>query len=129
MESAIPYRMKRLVIVLVAAGLAMMGCGKKSDNAQKPPATNTTSEVGNPLTLPVDYLGAINRAQKVAVKTIDTVQVKKAIEFFNAQEDRFPKDLNELISRHYLPELPKLPSGMTYDYDPKTGNLQVLKNQ
>lgn len=121
--------MKTLAIVLVATGLALTGCDNKSDSSKSPATNSTTSDVGNPITAPVDYLGAINRAQNVAVKTIDTVQIRKAIEFFNAQEDRFPKDLNELITKHYLPQLPKLPSGMTYDYDPKTGTLQVLKNQ
>ncbi len=120
--------MKRLAIVLVATGLAMTGCGKKAETP-KPPATNTTSEVGNPLTLPADYLGAINRAQKVAIKTIDTASLRKNIDLFYAQEDRYPKDLNELIAKHYLPELPKLPRGTEYDYDPKTGAIKVLKTQ
>ena len=120
--------MKRFAIVFVATGLAMTGCGKKSDSP-KPPTTNTTSEVGNPLTAPVDYLGAINRAQKVAVKTIDIASTRKALDLFYAQEDRYPKDLDELIARHYLPELPKLPRGMVYDYDSKTGSLTVLKTQ
>ena len=128
MESVIDCRMKRLAIILVASGLAVTGCEKKADTP-KAPATNATSEVGNPLTLPADYLGALNRAQKVAVKTIDTASLRKNIDLFYAQEDRYPKTLDELIAKHYLPELPKLPRGMEYDYDPKTGAIKVLKTQ
>jgi hypothetical protein len=121
--------MKTLAIILVATGLAMTGCGKKAETSQKPPATNTTStsDTNSYLGGPVDYLGAINRAQKVAIKTIDTASLRKNIDLFFAQEDRYPKDLDELIAKHYLPELPKLPRGMVYDYDPKTGALKVLK--
>ncbi len=123
--------MNKLAIILVAMGLAMTGCGKKAETPQKPPATNapSTSETSSSSGSSLDYLGAINRAQKVAVKTIDLASIKKAIELFNAQEERFPKDLNELVTTHYLQELPKLPRGMVYNYDPKTGNIQVLKTQ
>src|SRR4051812_7706564 len=81
------------------------GCGKKE--AAKPDLNNNSS--GNPLTAPVDYLGAVNKAKKVAEKQIDTSSLKQSIQFFHANEDRFPTDLNELVTKHYLGALPKPP--------------------
>lgn len=111
---------------LVIAGLLFFsGCSKKSEPAAG--ATNASAPSGNPLTAPVDYLGTIAKAQQTAVKTVDLVSVRKAIELFYAQEDRYPQDLNELVTQRYLRSLPALPAGMRYQYNPQNGQLQAIK--
>ena len=119
--------MRRLLILGLLSSLAITGCGKKT--ATTPPSTNAAAASGNPLTAPVDYLGAINQAQKVAVKQVDLASVKQAIQLFNAQEDRNPKDLTEIVTKHYLPRLPQLPPGMKYHYDATSGAVSVVKQQ
>ncbi len=108
------------------AGLLLAGCQKKE--AATPAATNTTSSTsgGNPLTAPADYLGAAAKAKKTSEKTVDTVAIQQAINLFNAQEGRFPKDLNELVSPDYLSKLPPPPHGMKFDYNPATGVFKVV---
>jgi hypothetical protein len=74
----------------------------------------------------VDYLGAVGKAQKSAVKTIDTVAIDQAIKMFYTEEGRFPKDLNELVTHGDLVRLPNPPYGMKLDYDPKNGRIKVV---
>lgn len=50
--------------------------------------TNTSMASGNPLTAPVDYLGAVNQGRKSSAKTLDIVSIKQAIEQFQAAEER-----------------------------------------
>lgn len=117
-------KLQWMVSAVLMAMLA--GC---SDQKPAPPAgaaTNATS-TGNPLTAPVDYLGAAAKAQKSAVKVVDTVSINQALQLFNAQEERFPTDLNELVTKKYMPSLPAPPSGMKYDYDAKAGTVRVIK--
>ncbi len=113
-----------LVIVVVSAGL-LAGCGKKEADPQKEPTNAAAS--GNPITAPVDYLGAVGNAKKHAEKVIDTTSVSKAIDLFNAQEDRFPTNLNELVTSHHLPAVPTLPQGMKYQYNPQTGQIRAVR--
>ena len=113
-------------LVLVAGLCLFSGCGKK-DAAPPAPPTNAPSASGNPLTAPVDYLGAVNQAHKNAIKTIDTAALSRQIDLFHEQEDRYPKDLNELVSQHYLNSLPKAPYGMKLQYNPATGQVRVVK--
>mgnify|MGYP002260746083 CR=1 FL=1 len=82
---------------------------------------------GNPLTAPVDYLAAVGKGKIQAEKTLDTVGLNQAIQMFNVQEDRYPKDLNELVSKKYLRVLPEPPYGMQIVYDQKTGTAKVVK--
>jgi len=101
------------------------GCKKK-----EPPPTNAakTPQVGaNPIKAPVEYLGAVAQAQKVAVKTIDTVSLNQAVDLFNAQEERYPTDLKELVTKGYLPRLPDPPFGMKFEYNPESGRVKVVK--
>ncbi len=119
--------MKKSPVLLLAMGLLLAGCSKKQETAAVPKTNEVSS--GNPLTAPVDYLGAVAKAKHVAEKTVDTASLKRAIELFHAQEDRFPKDLNELVAQHYLPALPALPVGMQYAYNPQTGEVGLVRTQ
>jgi hypothetical protein len=59
----------------------------------------------------------------------DTASLKRAIDMFKQEEDRYPKDLNELVSKQYMPALPAPPYQMKYQYDPATGNVKVVPAQ
>jgi hypothetical protein len=105
--------------------LATSACSKQPD-ATTTRATNTSPAPGNPLTAPVDYIGALGKAQKSATKTIDTASISQAIQLFNAAEGRWPKDLNELVTEKYLGSIPAPPAGMRFQYNPATGAFRVV---
>jgi hypothetical protein len=117
--------MKAVATILIGAALLAGGCGKKeaTPTAQ---ATNEASS-GNPLTAPVDYLGAVGQAKKHSEKVIDTASISKAIQQFYAMEDRFPKDLQEMVTTHYLQSVPQPPYGMRFEYNPTNGDFKVVK--
>jgi len=73
------------------------------------------------------YLGALAKAQQAAVKTIDLSALKNNIQLFNAQEGRFPKDLNELVTQRYIPKLPITPVGMKLAYNATNGEVSMMK--
>jgi hypothetical protein len=104
-------------VLLLACGLTWAGCGKPSKPA---PAGE------NPVNAPADYLGAVSKAQKAAAKTVGTASVDQAIKVFFEQENRYPKDLDELVSSGTLPKLPTPPNGMKFDYDPAAGTVKIV---
>jgi len=109
-----------LAVLVLAAG-----CG---DKASKPAQeTNAAASDGGVLTAPVDYLGALDKAKQSAVKTADTASLKQAIQMFQVDKGRLPKDLNELVQEKYLPKIPEAPRGTRIDYDPSTGEIRLLK--
>jgi hypothetical protein len=110
---------------MAMAGLLFTGCSKRDSTAQ---STNASSS-GNPVTAPVDYLGAVAKAKQAADKTISTAGLNQAIQSFQAQEGRLPATLNELVTKNYLPSIPPPPAGMKYDYNPKTGQLRLIAAQ
>ncbi len=122
--------MKTTYVSIAMAGLLFTACGKKEppppQPTNAPAAENKTSE-GNPITAPVDYLGAIAHGQKVARRTISTASLQQAIQMFNVSEGRYPASLDELVTKNYLPKVPPLPTGMKYDYDPKTGQVKAVQ--
>ena len=107
-----------------ALALLLTGCGEKSDKPA--PSTNAASG-GSLVTAPVDYLGAIAKAQQNSVKTIDTTSLDKAIQLFNVDKGRNPKDLNELVKEKYIPEIPTPPYGTKLEYDPQSGRVKIVK--
>lgn len=110
---------------LVVALLA--GCGESPrGSAAKPAATNASTGAGNPLTAPVDYLGAVGAAQKQAAKTIDLTSLQQAVQAFQAGEERLPRNLGELVSEGYLPRLPAPPRGMQWAYQPQSGQVRAV---
>lgn len=120
--------MKNSLWMIGAVGLALGACSKK-EAAVAPNPTNEQAATGNPITAPVDYLGAIAKAKKFSEKTIDVTSINQAIQLFYAQEDRFPKNLEELASKHYIGSVPPAPTGMRWDYNPQTGQLKMAQQQ
>ena len=89
--------MKIEALLILMAGLLLSGCKKK----EAPPPEPTSS--GNPLTAPVDYLGAVGKAKKTADKTVANAGLQQTINLF-----------------------PAPPQGMKFDYNPAAGQLKVV---
>ncbi|HEY0549635.1 MAG TPA: hypothetical protein VGF13_08540 [Verrucomicrobiae bacterium] len=86
----------------------------------------STSSSGNPLTAPADYVGELGKAQKPAQTTLTTVGLDQGIKRFYADQGRLPKDLDELVAKGAMSQIPPAPRGMKYDYDSKTGVIKVV---
>jgi hypothetical protein len=113
--------MKPLLLFITIAALAT-GCGEKS----KSDATSRESG-SSPLNAPADYVGGLAKGQQSAVKTVDTRAIQQAIQLFNVDKGRNPKDLNELVTAKYLPTVPEPPSGMKLQYDAEAGTVSITK--
>lgn len=102
-----------------------MGCGASSDKPSQP--TNGAAGGSSPLSAPADYLGALGKAQQTAVKTVDTTSLNQAIQLFNVDNGRNPKDLNELVEQKFIAKIPDAPYGMKLEYDAAAGKVKVVK--
>jgi hypothetical protein len=81
------------------------------------------------VTAPVDYLGAVGGAKKSMEGKIGNIGLTQAIQQFQITEERFPKDLQELVTKGYLAQLPKPPYQMKFAYHPQTGEVKVVPAQ
>ena len=117
--------MKRSFCLYLAASLLLIGCGQSSDKPGQP--TNGAAGGSSTLRAPADYVGALGKAQQLAVKTVDTTSLNQAIQMFNVEHGRNPKDLNELVEKKFLPSIPGAPYGMKLDYDAADGKVKVVK--
>ena len=116
--------MKATFLLAAAAGLFVAGCGDKSNS---PAQTTNAASGSNPLTAPVDYLDAAAKAKQSAVKTVDVTSLNKAIEMFQVDRGRFPKDLNELVAEKFISKIPAAPFGTKIEYDAIAGKVKVVK--
>jgi hypothetical protein len=121
--------MKALYVVLfsLAAGLFLAGCGS-SHTKKTTQATNATPNYanGNPITAPVDYLGAVGQAEKYSEKQIDLAYVNHAIQEYYVEEGHYPKTLQAMIP-NYLGKMPQAPYGYKIVYDSQQGTIKVVK--
>jgi hypothetical protein len=111
---------------VLVVGLLVAGCSEKKGNKMSS-GTNENYSSGNPITAPADYLGAVNKAQKSAVRTIDLAQVKHAIQLYQAQEDHYPASLQELVNKRYIAEVPTPPPGSRLVYNAQNGDIQFVR--
>ncbi len=116
--------MKSPIVVLGILSLCLAGCGEKSNQATQ---TTNTASGSSPLSAPVDYLGAIGAAKTLAEKTVDLAQLNQAIQMFQADKGRYPKDLDELIQEKLIVQVPKAPYGKKIVYDAATGKVSIVK--
>ncbi len=121
MKSTSPY-----VLIL---GLLLAGCSGKSDKTDQSASATNNASSGGIVTAPVDYLKSAANAQQSAVKTVDTTSLDKAIQLFNVDQGRNPKDLQELVDKKYIPQIPNAPYGSKLVYDANAGTVKVVKEQ
>ena len=115
--------MKTLLPIPCVLAVILVGCG----DGGNPPAQQTNSvSSGNPVTAPVDYLGAVGNAKQKAVKTVDIASLTQAINMFQVSEGRLPKDLNELVTTKYISRIPDAPYGQKIVYSPADGKVSVV---
>jgi tetratricopeptide (TPR) repeat protein len=55
----------------------------------------------------------------------DLALLRQAIDRFRSENARFPRRLEELRDRSYIPALPRSPGGGDYAYDPRTGRVST----
>lgn len=131
-------RLSCLVLVAFAFCSVASGCSnsKKPDAGTGKASSKSTNDAslsddssGNPLTAPVDYLGAVNKAKKVGERTVDTAPLTQAMNQFISAEGRMPKDFSELVSEGYLDRVPEAPKGMRYIYDRQRSAIRVVPAQ
>jgi hypothetical protein len=111
--------MKPTLALMTLSGVLLAGCGEKPAPAAK---SDSATDLA---TAPADYLKSAARSQKSAVKAVDTAALNKAIELFYVQEGRFPKDLDEVVEKKLIPQIPPAPAGMKIIYDVKDGVVRV----
>jgi hypothetical protein len=131
--------MSRLNVVCV--GFLLSGCVETSQPvAQKPADPPKPAEIGefdqgagkevvtldakvsNPITGPVEIL-------KTLQVKMPTLQIEQALNFFNANEGRFPQSHEEFMTQVIAPNnirLPVLPSGLDYQYDVDGHRLVIV---
>ena len=110
---------------LACLALCLAGCGGETASKSD---SQTTDKEGNPLTAPVDYLGAVNQAKKSADKKLSLVGLQKAIQQFQVSEGRLPRNLQEVVSSGHIARLPEAPKGSRWVYDPRTGVVSTSPN-
>jgi len=104
--------------IFLALALAVAGCSKQDDTPAKPGS--------NPLNAPADYVGALAKGKNKALTTVDLAQLNQAIEMFKVQEDRYPKDLDELVASKLINSVPAAPYGKKIAYDGATGKVTIV---
>lgn len=118
--------MKILVPIVACLAVITLGC---SESESPPPTPQTNSVSNNPLDAPGEYLGALNKGYQKSIATTDMASLTRAIQMFQVEEGRNPKDLNELVTSGTMPRLPAAPHGMKLAYDPKTGSVSLVPAQ
>lgn len=116
--------MKTTFVAAILSLCLLTACSKSSTDSSAAPETNNFSS-GNPVTAPVDYLGAVNKAQKNSVKTIDLSSLKQAINLFYGTEGRYPESLQELVDEKFIGAIPKAPAGQQFTYNKTSGDIRM----
>jgi hypothetical protein len=118
--------MKKPSYIAVVGVLLLAGCGN-NNQSKTAQGTNSSAGGGKPIEQQGGYIGALGRGENTAIKTIDTASLDQAIQMFNVQEGRNPKNLDELVEKQLIGKVPPAPYGMKLDYDPVAGKVTVVK--
>ncbi len=121
------------------ACVALMGCGSQSEaprpaKTEKPQAKPAQPSApsftnGSIVTAPIDYIGATIHAGQKSKGTIELVTLRKAIESFQEEQQRFPQSIDELLEKSYIKIMPTPPYGQQFEYDAASGEIKLVPKQ
>jgi len=111
------WAMKAFFFVALVGCACVSGCGDGGSKATGSPSATPSSSS--------DYLSTITKAEHSAVKSVDVSALSKAIQMFQVEQGRLPKDLNELVTMKYIPKIPEAPAGQKIVYDANTGTVKI----
>jgi hypothetical protein len=101
---------------LLTATLFVAGCGNNQGSSSQ---TTAPAPSGG-------YLDTLANSRDQAVKVVDITSINQAIQVFNANEGRYPKDLEELVTNKLIGEIPPTPRGKKLDYNATTGEIRMV---
>jgi hypothetical protein len=107
------------VLMILAVTVALAGCGKNQSDSSQSTTTAPPAPSGN-------YLDTLANSRDHAVGVVDLASINQAIQVFNANEGRYPVDLNELVTNKMIGEIPPTPRGKKLDYNPATGEIKLV---
>jgi len=113
--------MKALSLVCLGLAAFLVGCNQSNPSTPSTGTAPDTAAQKQP-----DIGGVIVQAKKGSDAKIDTVALTSAINQFNIGEGRYPKDLNELVQKQYIPKIPDAPYGYKIDYNATDGSVKVV---
>lgn len=104
----------RSFVALGAVLLMLAGCGRQD-------AGTPAGQPGQPK----DYRAMLEHARQRQAANSSLKTVTEALQKFQVDLGRSPKDLSELVRARYLKEIPPPPEGQTYYYDPPLANVEL----
>ena len=114
---------KILLLTVILAGLLLFALHRPNNTISAKAVAATTNVVDAPMT----YLKTSADAEKSMEKNVDVTSLNNAIQQFQVQEGHYPKDLDELVTEHYLGVIPTPPHGYKLAYDPAAGSVAVVQ--
>lgn len=145
------YKLYAVIVPVLFVSVAFFsGClpsvPKSTQKTEPPKEEETVVEVGKVAGVGATGKGQYTETEKAIVpgaaavasfyamkeRLAYNVQVKQALDLFEATEGRKPnsqEEFEEKILKANNLVLPELPQGCRYEYDPKTGDLMVMELQ
>jgi hypothetical protein len=108
--------------MFAVAGIVLAGCGNNQGGSSQ---TNSAS-TGAPSAPSGNYLDTLANSQDRAVGVVDIASITQAVQVFNANEGRYPKDLAELVTNKLISEIPPTPRGKRLNYNAATGEVKLV---
>jgi len=110
----IPYKKPIRIIVPFFIITLLSGCGVE--------LLTTTAIQGE---LQAQQLKSMQRQVQGISNQTAKINLQRAIQTFQAENGRYPTSLNELVPK-YLPSIPDAGSGMSFTFDPATGQILTV---
>ena len=112
------FHLRQNLIVWTLLASAVV-CGAAGTNNAPAASTNAPAK-------PKDYRAMLAKVRVKQQERGGLEEVQKAISAFQMRAGRLPTELNEVVERGFLPDIPAAPAGSRFAYDRITGNVRVV---